>query len=125
MNCAPAPDSEQAPDTGTAGDSDQTEAASDAEEAAAGFDIPDGKALFVFYNYTNVDWNLDVGPHLLQVPANQAGQEYAMGTVALDPGTYTWQAHSPGGGYYITDADGNTSFEITVEAGQVVEQSVQ
>ncbi len=94
-------------------------------KSTSGFDVPPGKALFVFYNYTNVDWNIDVGPHLLKVPANQPGQEFALGTQVLDPGTYTWQALSPGGGYYIRDANGNKSFEFTVAAGDVYKQGVR
>lgn len=89
------------------------------------FDVPEGKALFVFYNFTNVDWNIDVGPYFLEVPANTGGQEYTTGQVAIDPGTYTWKAHSPGGGYYITDANGNNTFEFTVSAGQVYEEGVR
>lgn len=93
--------------------------------APSGFEIPPGKALFVFYNFTNVDWNVDVGPHLLQLPANQPGQEYAVATVALDPGKYTWRGHSPGGGYYITDGNGNQAFEFTVATGEIHEESVR
>jgi hypothetical protein len=81
--------------------------------------------LFVFYNYTNVDWNIDVGPHLLKVPANQPGQEFAVATLVLDPGTYTWQANSPGGGWGIKDANGNVAFQFTVAAGDVYQQGVR
>ncbi|MBN1993286.1 MAG: hypothetical protein JW953_11350, partial [Anaerolineae bacterium] len=87
--------------------------------ADTGFTAPEGKALFVFYNNSSEDFNVDVGPQLLQVPAGQVGQ------LVLDPGTYTWKGHSPGGGFYITDANGNTAFEITVTAGQVFETGVQ
>jgi hypothetical protein len=94
-------------------------------KSPSGFDVPPGKALFVFYNYTNVDWNIDVGPNLLQVPANQPGQEFAVGTLVLDPGTYSWQAKSPGGGWGIRDANGNVAFQFTVAAGDVYVQGVR
>ena len=94
-------------------------------KSPSGFDVPPGKALFVFYNYTNVDWNIDVGPNLLKVPANQPGQEFAVGTMPLDPGTYTWQANSPGGGWGIKDANGNVAFQFTVAAGDVYVQGVR
>jgi tetratricopeptide (TPR) repeat protein len=86
---------------------------------------PPGKARFVLINYTGEDWNIDVGPHFLQVPRKQPDQEFSMGMVDLDPGTYTWQAHSPGGGYYITDDQGNRSFEFTVTAGEIYQVPVR
>lgn len=88
-------------------------------------EVPPGKALFVFINYTNVDWSIDVGPYHMDLPAWQDGQDYPMGTLAIDPGTYIWQAHSPGGGYYITDANGNQSFEFTAAEGEIVQRSVR
>jgi tetratricopeptide (TPR) repeat protein len=87
------------------------------------FDVPPGKALFVFTNYTNVDWSIDVGPYHMDLPG-WTGGEYPTGTLTLDPGTYTWQAHSPGGGYYMTDENGNRSFEFTVAAGEIYGRSV-
>ncbi len=90
----------------------------DLAQASPRFEVPPGKALFVFTNYTDVDWSIDVGPYHLDVPAWKGG-EYPLSTVAIDPGTYTWQAHSPGGGYYITDDSGNTAFEFTVAAGEI------
>jgi hypothetical protein len=91
--------------------------------APAGFDVPPGKALFVFINYTDVDWSVDVGPHHLDIPAWRGG-EYPTGSVAMEPGTYTWQGHSPGGGYYITDVNGNKAFQFTVAAGEIHAESV-
>jgi hypothetical protein len=93
--------------------------------APAEFDIPPGKALFVFYNYTGTDWNIDIGPYFLQVPAKQPGQEYFLGTIAIDPGTYTWYAQSPGGQYFMTDDKGNKAFEFTIVAGEVYEEGVR
>jgi hypothetical protein len=29
------------------------------------FEVQSGKALFVFYNYTDIDWNIDIGPYFL------------------------------------------------------------
>lgn len=92
---------------------------------SSGLEVPPGKALFVFYNYTNADWNIDIGPYFLQVPAKQPGDEYGFGTVAIDPGNYTWQAHSPGGSYYIEDGNGNRAFEFTVAVGDVFEEGVR
>ena len=83
------------------------------------FEIPPGMALFVFRNYSGEDWNVDIGPYFLQVPANPPDQEYIHATIAIEPGTYKWQAHSPGGGYYITDEHNNTYFEFTVAAGEM------
>jgi tetratricopeptide (TPR) repeat protein len=88
------------------------------QAAPGGYDVPEGKALFVFHNNSGEDFNVDVGPHLLEVPAGQTGQ------VVLDPGTYTWKGHSPGGGYYITDGSGNSAFEFSVAAGDVHETGV-
>jgi hypothetical protein len=82
--------------------------------------VPPGKALFVFVNYTVRDWNVDVGPYFMQVPARPGGEEYALESLALEPGTYTWQAHSPGGTFTITDSKGNRSFEISVVEGEIV-----
>lgn len=83
------------------------------------FDVPPGKALFVFVNYTDVDWNVDIGPYFLQVPARGPDQAEVVSTIDIDPGTYRWQAHSPGGNYYITDENNNHSFEFTVAEGEV------
>ena len=66
------------------------------------------------------DWNVDVGPHFMQVPARPAGEEYAIGILPLEPGSYAWQAHSPGGDFTITDSNGSRSFEISVVAGEIV-----
>jgi hypothetical protein len=94
-------------------------------QSSGGFDVPAGKALFVFYNYTNIDWNIDVGPFFLAVPANQSGQEFAVATVAIDPGTYTWQGKSPGGKYYIGGQNGNPAFTFSVAAGEVHAEGVR
>ena len=96
-----------------------------AAKSSGGFDVPAGKALFVFYNYTNIDWNIDIGPYFLAVPANQAGQEFAVATVAIDPGTYIWQGKAPGGKYYIGGQGGNPAFQFTVAAGEVHAEGVR
>ena len=93
--------------------------------APSGLDVPPGKALFVFYNYTHIDWNLDIGPYFLQVPATQSGQEHAAATIAIDPGTYTWQATSPGGEWFIKMGHGGAAAEFTVAAGDVYVESVR
>jgi tetratricopeptide (TPR) repeat protein len=89
-----------------------------AAQPALDFDIPPGKALFYFANYSGEQWNVDIGPYFLEVPANPPGQEYNLVTIVIEPGTYTWQAHSADAGYYITDSNGNKSFEFTVAAGE-------
>jgi hypothetical protein len=94
-------------------------------KSPSGFDVPAGKALFVFYNYTNIDWNLDVGPYFLAVPATQVGQEFTVSTVAIDPGTYTWQGKSPGGRYYIGGQSGNPAFTFSVALGEVHAEGIR
>lgn len=80
---------------------------------------PPGKALFYFRNYTGEHWIVDVGPYSLEVPPNPPGQEYYLATMVIDPGTYTWQAHSVDGNYYISDETGsNRAFEFTIAAGE-------
>jgi tetratricopeptide (TPR) repeat protein len=83
------------------------------------FEIPPGMALFVFKNYSGEAWDVDIGPYFMQVPPNPPDREFTYTTLAIEPGTYTWQAHSPGGGYYITDQNGNKAFEFTVAAGEI------
>ena len=89
------------------------------------YNIPAGKALFVFRNSCSADWNIDIGPYFVQVPAKPGDKEYAEATVVIDPGTYTWKAHSPGGGYYMVDGSGNQVFEFSVAAGEVHTESCQ
>lgn len=81
-------------------------------------EVPPGKSLFVFINYTDVDWSVDIGPYHLDVAAWRGQAEYPVATLIIEPGTYIWKAHSPGGGYYVTDANGNQAFEFTVAAGK-------
>lgn len=83
------------------------------------FEVPADKALFVFQNYSGENWNVNIGPYLLEVPANPPDREYSFTTIAIEPGTYTWQAHSPGGGHYITDVNNNRAFEFTAAAGEI------
>lgn len=92
--------------------------------APAEFDVPPGKALFVFYNYNDKDWALDVGPHYVEVPASPPGEPYSLVTYPLDPGTYNWQGKSLGGEFTIADDQNNRAFQFTVTAGQVFKASV-
>ena len=92
---------------------------------STGFDVPPDKALFVFYNYSGVDWNVDFGPYLLEIPAKPPNEEYTVATVIIDPGTYIYQGHSPGGGYYMKNSQGGMDFEFTVAAGETYETSVR
>ena len=84
------------------------------------FDIPPGMALFVFKNYSGEDWNVDIGPYSMHVPANPPDREYSYTTLPIEPGTYIWKAHTAGGGFYITDQHNNKAFEITVAPGEIV-----
>lgn len=89
------------------------------------FVAPPGKALFVFYNYTGEDWNIDVGPYLLQVPATRPGEPYAVVTLELEPGTYTLMGNSPATGRQIHTMDGGLYIEFTVQAGDVYPSGVR
>jgi hypothetical protein len=87
-----------------------------ASDPIASIPIPEGKALFYFRNFTGEVWQIDFGPYFLEVPPRQPDQEVNIGTIFVDPGTYTWSAHSFGN-FYLADEDGNKAFEITLAAG--------
>ena len=38
--------------------------------SSAGYDVPEGKALFVFTNYSGDTWIVDIGSYTLEVPPN-------------------------------------------------------
>lgn len=90
-----------------------------AERGGQEFDIPPGKALFVFKNYSGEQWLVDIGTYFLEVPPNPSDREFTYTTLVIDPGTYTWQAHSADAGNYIVDSDGNRGFEFTVAEGEM------
>jgi hypothetical protein len=80
------------------------------------FNIPEGKALFVFHNNSDRDWKIDVGPYFFQVPAGQTHQ------IVIAPGTYKWKALSADGRWNIRNPEsGGIDFEFTVAAGEVYE----
>ncbi|MCP4451747.1 MAG: tetratricopeptide repeat protein [Planctomycetes bacterium] len=81
--------------------------------------IPPGQALFVFHNYTGDTWIVDIGPYSLEVPPNPPDQPFTEVTLVIEPGAYTWQAHSMDNSFYITDAGGNRGFDFSVAAGKV------
>jgi hypothetical protein len=89
-----------------------------AGDPIAGIQIPEGKALFYFRNYTGQVWQIDIGPYFLEVPPRQPDQEVNIGTIFVDPGTYTWSAHSVDN-YSLVDEHGNTAFEITLGPGDM------
>jgi hypothetical protein len=89
-----------------------------AGDPIAGIQIPEGKALFYFRNYTGQVWQIDIGPYFLEVPPRQADQEVNIGTIFVDPGNYTWSAHSLDN-YYLVDEHGNKAFEITLGPGDM------
>ncbi len=87
-----------------------------ASNPLAGIQIPEGKAVFYFKNYTGELWQIDVGPYFFEVPPKSADQEYNLGTIFVDPGKYTWSAHSLSK-YYLVDDAGNRAFDITLGPG--------
>ena len=88
-------------------------------DSSSGYNVPEGKALFVFVNYSGDNWVVDIGPYRLEVPANVPPNENTVATQILDPGSYTWQAHSMDSDFYLTDSNGNRGFQITVAAGDI------
>lgn len=82
-------------------------------------EVPAGKALFVFINYSGEQWNVDVGPYFIEVPPKPVDRDTFFVTQAIDPGSYTWAAISPGGGKRAEDAAGNRAFDFTVAAGEI------
>lgn len=82
-------------------------------------EIPPGKALFVFINYSGDQWNVDVGPYFLEVPPKPVDKDIFFLTQAIEPGSYTWMASSPGGGSRAEDASGHGAFDFTVAAGEI------
>lgn len=85
---------------------------------AAEFEIPAGKALFVFYNDSSEDFTVEVGAFTLEVAAGEVG------TQVLTPGIYEWEAYNADDAY-IVDEDDNTLFEFTVAAGEMHETGVE
>ncbi|MFN8454755.1 MAG: tetratricopeptide repeat protein [Anaerolineae bacterium] len=81
-------------------------------------EIPAGKALFVFINYTGDQWNVDVGPYFIEVPPKPVDQDIFFIAKVIDPGSYTWTAIAPGGGKRAEDASGHRAFDFTVAAGE-------
>jgi tetratricopeptide (TPR) repeat protein len=84
-----------------------------------GLNAPPGKALFVFVNYTHWDWNIDLGPYFLQAPPNRPGQAYTLATIAIEPGSYTWQAISVDGTARISNQSRNSAFDFSVAEGEI------
>jgi tetratricopeptide (TPR) repeat protein len=93
-----------------------------ASNPLAGIQIPEGKALVYFINYSGILWQIDVGPHFFEVPAKPADKDYSLGYVFVDPGKYTFSAHSLDK-YYMVDDHGNRAFDITLNAGDVYGRS--
>jgi tetratricopeptide (TPR) repeat protein len=84
-----------------------------------GLEAPPGKALFVFVNYTHLDWNVDIGPYFLQVAPNRPGQEYTLATIAITPGNYTWQAVSTDGTVKVANHNRDSAFDFSVAEGEI------
>lgn len=82
-----------------------------------GVEIPSGKALFVFLNYSGEAWNVDVGPYFLEVPPKPVDQDIFFVTKIIEPGSYTWTALAPNGTRAV-DINGNKAFDFSVGAGE-------
>ncbi len=93
---------------------DVAEEPQDEEEEPGGkANVPAGQGLFVFYNVSEFDFNVEVGEYTLEVPAGETG------TQALDPGEYTCQATTTDGKYIIEPET------FTLEAGDIYETGVE
>jgi tetratricopeptide (TPR) repeat protein len=101
----------------------RSEVLADIEQMRIIMTIPAGKAMFVFYNYSGETWLVDVGSYSLEVPPNPPDRTYTQATLVIEPGTYTWQAHSMDAGYYITDSTGNIAFDFTLGVGEFYQTS--
>ncbi len=88
-----------------------------ASNPLAGIQIPEGKAVFYFQNYTGELWQIDFGPHFLEVPPKPADKDYSLGYVFVDPGKYTFSAHSLSKFYWV-DEHGNKAIDVTLNAGE-------
>lgn len=51
---------------------------------------------------------MDISSYFLEVPPNPPEREFTYTTLVIDPGNYTWQAHSADAGNYIVDSDGHS-----------------
>jgi tetratricopeptide (TPR) repeat protein len=89
-----------------------------ASDPVAGISVPEGKAVFYFKNYTGQVWQVDFGPYFLEVPPRKPDEEVNIGTIVVDPGTYTWSAHSLDN-YYLAGEDGHNTWEVTLAPGDV------
>ena len=88
------------------------EAALVEEETMVSSDVPKGKSLLSFKNLSSVDLVLDLsGPMFDTAVVPPAGaQEFI-----LEPGSYSYIGHQPGGGYSVAPGD------FTMVAGQALE----
>ncbi len=111
--CIPAsPDAEVTPATAETGETEATpEADTTTEETLAAGDIPEGQSKLVFENLSAVDLVVDInGPSIgtANVPPG------SMAEFIVDPGSYTYNAHQPGGGFGVAPG----SFDLTAGEGQ-------
>ena len=88
-----------------------------ASDPLAGIQIPEGKAIVYFINYSGELWQIDFGPYFFEVPAKPADKDYSLGTIFVDPGTYTFSAHSLSK-LYMVDDYGNKAFDVTLGPGE-------
>lgn len=90
-----------------------------AAQVSPDFEFPSGKALFLVANHTANNWQIQIGSYYLEVAARPPGRAYSIASMAIEPGTYTWQARSTRGDSNLADSTGSSVFDITVAAGQI------
>jgi formylglycine-generating enzyme required for sulfatase activity len=95
------------------------------EPAPPAFDVPPGQALFVAYNYTALPWDINFANYLLVVPPRADNEEFAVATLAVAPGQYSWQANSPGGPRFKDPLTNASEFAFSVNAGDVYEVTIR
>ncbi len=82
-------------------------------------EAPPGMALFVLVNYSGVQWNVNFANYLLVVPPRAESEEYTVASLAIEPGVYIWQGHSPDGRRITNPDTGANEFQFTIAAGEV------
>ena len=87
-------------------------------------EIPPNQAAFVLINYTDQNWNVDIGPYFLEARGRTPEEAYSVSWVIINPGSYTWKAISADGQSIVTTTNRDTGFDFSVGAGEMTVQSV-